>query len=68
MTLQSTRDLIFFNRGLKEGAIYIQQLAEFRGLHDFLRLSQEYIDRAEDAEFRFIAEVKKTSKPPEALL
>lgn len=68
MTPQSLRDFALYNRGLKEGAMHVQSLAQFQGLSEFQKKSQEFIDAAEDIERNFAVEIQKTSNPPEGFL
>lgn len=65
---QSTRDLIFYNRGLKEGALHVLQRIQYLPLCELLKKTQEYIDGAEDIELRLIAEMEATSNPPASQL
>lgn len=61
---QSLRDLALYYRGIKEGAMHVQAIAQFQGLNEFVKKSQEYIDAAEDSELRLAVEIQRTSNPP----
>lgn len=68
MTPQSTRDRIFRNQGLKDGAMYILCLVQHMPLCDFLKEAQEYINDAAEVEMKLTAELQKSSNPPDSLL
>lgn len=59
-----------YQRGLKQGAMYVLELAHTYGLSEFQKKAQDFIDAAEDTEMRLSVELQKTStsNPPSALL
>jgi hypothetical protein len=68
MTPKSIRDLIFYNRGTKEGLMTAKIYLEGLPVSDAIEKMQEQINGCEDAEIRLAVQLQKTSNPPGEML